>query len=68
MQFAKFFFANIDMYNQVTEDLPVDLLKNFAPFASSVMIRQNFAPQIFPMYAIGFSKFVLLISADTFDG
>ena len=42
--------------NEITEDLPADSLKLFTPFASSVMICQNF-----PMYGIWFISILLMI-------
>ena len=47
VQFAKIFHANSYKYSEITEDLPADSPKFSSPFASSVMIRQNF-----PTYGI----------------
>ena len=47
-RFTKFFLANAYM----TEDLPVDSPKCFAPFISSVMIRQNFPCMILDRYHV----------------
>ena len=47
VQFAKFFLANSYKYSEITEDLPAGSPKFSSPFASSVMIRQNFLPPIF---------------------
>ena len=47
VQFAKFFLTNSYKYSEITEELPVDLPKFSSPFASSVMIRQNFTPPKF---------------------
>ena len=44
VQFAKIFHANSYKYS---EDLPADSPKFSSPFASSVMIRQNFVPPKF---------------------
>ena len=47
VQFAKFFLTNSYKYSEITEDLPADSPKFSSPFASSVMIRQNFTPPKF---------------------
>ena len=47
VQFAKIFRANSYKYSEITEDLPADSPKFSSPFASSVMIRQNFLPPKF---------------------
>ena len=47
VQFAKIFHANSYKYSEITEDLPADSPIFSSPFASSVMIRQNF-----PAYGI----------------
>ena len=47
VQFAKFFRANSYKCSEITEDLPADSPKFSSPFASSVMIRQNFLPPKF---------------------
>ena len=47
VQFAKIFRANSYKYSEITEDLLADSPKFSAPFASSVMIRQNFLPPKF---------------------
>ena len=43
----KFSTANSYKYSEITEDLPADSPKISSPFASSVMIRQNFLPPKF---------------------
>ena len=53
VQFAKNFLANCNSYkySEITEDLvPADSPKFSSPFASSVMIRQNYSLQNFPTY------------------
>ena len=47
VQFAKFFHANSYKYSEIAEDLPANSPKFSSPFASSVMIRQNFLPPNF---------------------
>ena len=47
VQFAKIFDANSYKYSEITEDLPADSPKFSSPFASSVMIHQNFLPPKF---------------------
>ena len=47
VRFAKIFHANSYKYSEITEDLPADSPKFSSPFASSVMIRQNFPPPNF---------------------
>ena len=47
VQFAKFFHANSYKYSEITEDLPADSPNFSSPFASSVMICQNFFPPKF---------------------
>ena len=47
VQFTKFFHANSYKCSEITEDLPADSPKFSSPFASSVMIRQNFLPPKF---------------------
>ena len=47
VQFAKIFLANSYKYSEITEDLPAGSPKFSSPFASSVMIRQNFLPPKF---------------------
>ena len=47
VQFAKIFRANSYKYSEITEDLPAGSPKFSSPFASSVMIRQNFIPPKF---------------------
>ena len=42
-RFAKFFFANIYKYNEITENLPVDLPKFSTSFDSLLMVHQNFS-------------------------
>ena len=39
--------ANSYKYSEITENLPADSPKFSSPFASSVMIRQNFTPPKF---------------------
>ena len=59
VQFAKFFLANIYKYSEITEDLPVDSPKFSLPFASSVMIRQNF-----PTYGSNYGVFLTSFLTD----
>ena len=47
VQFAKIFRDNSYKYSEITEDLPADSAKFSSPFASLVMIRQNFLPPKF---------------------
>ena len=51
VQFAKIFLANSYKYSEITKDLPADSPKFSLPFASSVMIHQNFLPPKFPTYS-----------------
>ena len=50
VQFTKILHANSYKYSEITEDMPADLPKFSSPFASSVMICQNFLPPNFPTY------------------
>ena len=64
VQFAKFFHANSYKYSEIAEDLPADSPKFSSPFASSVMIRQNFLPPNFSYvrYLLSHSCFAMYVS------